>query len=152
MNKYNFQYCQKIVVFSKVKNSVLLCKRVTEEDYDGVFSFIGRKMEVNDKDIIQSLKRVKDEEVGKDFKIGIYPTFTTNVLFNKEDGNRMILPHHYAIHISGEIELSKEYSEFKWVAIDELDSFEPKIPNISEVVKTLAKLKDVISDKDLVVI
>ena len=38
---YNFQYCQKIVVLSKDKNKVLLCKRKGEADYDGTFSFIG---------------------------------------------------------------------------------------------------------------
>ncbi|PIR07189.1 MAG: hypothetical protein COV55_00405 [Candidatus Komeilibacteria bacterium CG11_big_fil_rev_8_21_14_0_20_36_20] len=152
MNNYNFQYCQKIVVFSKNKDSILLCQRKSEDDYDGIFSFIGGKMEISDKSIIEGLKREKNEEVGESFKIGIYPVFTTNVLFHKKDGSDMILPHYYAVHIEGSVKLNQEYSEYQWVKIDELNSFEPKIPNIPEVVQILIKLKNIISDKDLIII
>ena len=87
MEKYNFQYCQKIVVLSHDKNKVLLCKRKGEADYDGTFSFIGGKMETTDTSIIAGLKREKDEEVGSDFQIQIYPKFSHNLLFQKKDGS-----------------------------------------------------------------
>ena len=64
MEQYNFQYCQKIVVLSKDRTKVLLCKRKGEADYDGIFSFIGGKMETTDISIIEGLKREKDEETG----------------------------------------------------------------------------------------
>lgn len=48
MPNYNFQYCQKLIVISPEKDTVLLCKRKGEADYDGVFSFIGGKMETSD--------------------------------------------------------------------------------------------------------
>ncbi|NOZ43774.1 MAG: NUDIX domain-containing protein [bacterium] len=97
-------------------------------------------METSDIDIIAGLQREKDEEVGINFKIKLSPVFTTNAFFRKKDGNVMILPHYLAIHDSGDIELNEEYSEYKWVLIDELDDFEPKIPNITETVNTLLKL------------
>jgi len=111
MDQYNFQYCQKIIVLSKDKSSVLLCRRKGEADYDGVFSFIGGKMETTDESIVAGLKREKDEEVGPDFRIRVYPKFTPNILFRKKDGSSMILPHYLAIHEAGEIELNEEYSE-----------------------------------------
>lgn len=141
---YHFQYCQKIVVLSADKTQVLLCKRRGEADYDGTFSFIGGKMETTDTSILAGLKREKDEEVGADFKIALYPNFSCNTLFRKSDGNAMILPHYLAFHKSGGIDLrEEEYSEYRWVNLDELDAFEPKIPNIPETVRELLKLEKI---------
>ena len=52
-----FQYCQKIAVLSNDRTSVLLCRRRGEADYDGVFSFIGGKLEVTDEDRIPGRAR-----------------------------------------------------------------------------------------------
>ena len=145
MPKYNFQYCQKIVVFSRDELSVLLGKRKGEADYDGTYSFIGGKMETTDHSIVAGLKREKDEEVGSDFKIKVFPDFTTNILFTKKDGRAMILPHVYAIHLEGEIQLSEEYSEYRWVRLDELAKFEPKINTIPEVLDKFAVLKKILA-------
>jgi len=152
MDKYNFLYCQKIVVFSTDMNSVLLCRRKGENDYDGVFSFIGGKMETSDGSFIAGLQREKNEEVGENFKIEIYPFFTTNLFFIKKSGEFMVLPHFYARHIKGEILLSDEYSEFQWVEIDKLINFEPKISSIPDTVNKLLALKKIIKDEELIII
>lgn len=152
MERFNFQYCQKIVVLSKDKKKVLLCKRQGEADYDSVFSFIGGKMEVSDTSIIEGLKREKDEEVGEEFKVKIYPTFNLNVLFRKQDGKSMILPHYLAFHQFGEIVLNEEYSEFKWVEIENLEEFEPKIPNIAKMVEELLRLGKIAEENEFVLI
>lgn len=142
--QYNFQYCQKIIVFSQDERKILLCKRKGEADFDGIFSFIGGKMETSDKSILEGLKREKDEEVGSDFKIKIYPDFSTNVLFRKQDGNFMILPHYFAIYESGKIILNEEYSEFAWVNLDRIENFEPKIPGISDILRKFELVKNAI--------
>ncbi|MDP1833527.1 MAG: NUDIX domain-containing protein [Candidatus Moranbacteria bacterium] len=134
MKKYNFQFCPKIVVFSNDLKSVLLCRRKDEKDHNGIFSFIGGKMETTDESIVAGLAREKDEEVGKDFRIDLYAKYSANLFFIKKDGSKMILPHYYAIHKSGEIKLNEEYSEFRWVMNNELKNFEPKISNIPESV------------------
>lgn len=152
MNNYNFQNCQKIVVFSNDMSKVLLCKRKGEQDYDGIFSFIGGKMENTDASIIEGLRREKEEEVGKNFKIKICSLYSTSVLYRKKDGNAMILPHYYAVYVSGNIELSEEYSEYKWVNIKDLEEFEPKIETIPEMVKIVANFRKIIKEEDLVVI
>jgi len=150
--KYNFQYCQKIVVFSSDLKKVLLCRRKGENDYDGVYSFIGGKMETSDEDIVSAMQREKNEEVGEDFKIQLYHEFSNNLTFKKKDGSHMILPHYFAKHLEGEVKLNDEYSEYKWVKIEDLEDFEPKIKNIPESVNKLLKLGKIIEDKDLDII
>jgi hypothetical protein len=109
-------------------------------------------METTDQSILAGLKREKDEEVGPSFKIKVFPFFTTNILFTKKDGSAMILPHIYAIHLEGEIQLSEEYSEYKWVKLDEIDKFEPKINTIPDVLNKFALLKKILSETKFEVI
>ena len=146
MQQYNFQYCQKLVIYSKDESSILLCKRKDEADFDGAFSFIGGKMENTDSGIIDGLQREKDEEVGKDFNIKVFPFFTTNIFFVKKDGSAMILPHFYAIHMAGDVVLNEEYSEYAWVPLEDVDNFEPKINTISDVLHKMTILKKVIKE------
>lgn len=141
LEKYLFQYCQKIVVLSHDEQKVLLCKRKTEVEFDGIYSFIGGKMETSDESIVAGMKREKDEEVGENFRLTLYPDYTINIYFKKKDGNFMILPHCLAVHVEGEIKLGDEYSDHKWVSIRNIDKFEPKIENIPEVIDKLLKVK-----------
>lgn len=53
----HFQYCQKLVVLSQDLDKVLLARRKGEADYDGVFSFIGGKMEMTDESLLAGMKR-----------------------------------------------------------------------------------------------
>lgn len=131
---------------------MLLGKRKGESDYDGVFSFFCGKMETTDKSIIDGVKREKDEELGEKFKVAVYPLYTYNLYYTKKDGKRMILPHYWAVYVEGEIVLSDEYSEARWVPIAELDSFEPKIETIPKAVEEISKLEKIIRKEDLVVI
>jgi len=150
MPNYNFQYCQKIVVFSKDNSKVLLARRKGEADYDSIFSFIGGKMETTDKDMIEGMRREKNEEVGENFKIRINPVYNTANYYVKKDGNCMVLPHYYAQHIAGDIKLNEEYSEYKWVDVDELENFEPKIENIPEIVRRLLKLVPLMKETEFI--
>ncbi len=158
--KYSFQICQKIIVFSKDRRRVLLCQRKGEADFNDLYSFIGGKMETTDqkffkglkKEELEGLRREKNEEVGKDFKIKIYQKLTTNYFYIKKDGNHMILPHYYAIYKNGKIELSNEYSNHKWVEINKISSFKPMIKNVPEVIKLFKKMEKIIDQKDFVII
>lgn len=154
MDKYHFQYCQKLVVFTEDFKKVLLCKRKGENDYDGVFSFIGGKMEITDSSLIEGMAREKSEEIGKKAQVKLFPTLCTNLnnIFVKKDGNKMILPHYLCIYLGGEIEINDEYSEYKWVTLDELKSFEPKINNIPEIVSTLLRLRELIKEEEFITI
>lgn len=150
MDKLMFQYCPKLAVFNQEVNEVLLCRRKGEQDYDGIFSLTGGKMEHSDASIIAALHREKSEEVGADFKVKVLPYPSIDVFFVKKDGSRMILPHFLAYHIGGEIVLNEEYSEYAWVRLDSLSEFEPKISNISWIVPSLARLRSTVAETDLV--
>lgn len=145
-----FQYCQKIVVCRKNGSEILLAKRQDEADYDGVYSFIGGKLETTDRGIVEGLLREKCEEIGTTARIRICPSLSYNVHFVKKDGSTMILPHYYAEYIEGAIVLSEEYSDFQWVPLAELPAFEPKIENIPEVLEWMWRLKAMLKPADFV--
>ena len=121
------------MILSADKSKVLLAKRRREADYDGVYSFVGGKMETTDKSILAGMKREKDEEIGVKAKINVLPNETYNILFRKSDGLSMILPHIAGVFVSGDIVLSDEYSDYQWVDIAGIESFEPKIENVPEL-------------------
>lgn len=100
-------------------------------------------METTDESLLMGMKREKDEEIGGGVKIQVLPDETYNLLFRKKDGNSMIIPHIAGIYVSGDIRLNDEYSEYAWVSIAALDTFEPKIATIPAVVSwAFAKLAD----------
>ena len=152
MNPLLFQYCQKIIVFNKDFSDVLLAKRQGEQDYDGIFSFIGGKLETTDGGFVEGLRREKNEEIGNEALVDVLPTVTYNVYFQKKDGNHMVLPHYAARYNSGDITINEEYSEYKWVKISELDSFEPKIDNIPFLVDWAKKIVSISDDDDWIVL
>jgi ADP-ribose pyrophosphatase YjhB (NUDIX family) len=148
--KYAFQNCQKIVLFRKNDTEVLLAKRKSENDFDGIYSFVGGKMEITDSGILEGLKREKNEEIGEGIKIKIWPVFNTMNFFVKKDGSNMVLPHYYARYESGKIRLNEEYSDYKWVEVSKLAEFEPKIPTVSLMVKNLLRLVSLTKEEELV--
>jgi len=119
---------------------------------DGVFSFIGGKMEHKDLSIIDALSREKTEEVGELFRIKVLPHYSIDTFFVKKDGSRMILPHYYAVHQSGEINLSEEYDDYRWVPLNSLDEFEPKIENIAWIATLLSRAATIAEDEDFVAV
>lgn len=81
-----FQYCQKLVILSPDMQNVLLAKRKDEADYNGIYTFIGGKMETTDESILAGMKREKDEEIGNAAVVRVLPDETYNLLFRKKDG------------------------------------------------------------------
>lgn len=150
--QYCFQNCQKLIIFSTDGLSVLLAKRKGENDLDGMYSFIGGKMETTDESIVAGMKREKDEEVGSNFKIKLYPIFNTTIYFLKKDGSTMVLPHYYCQHIEGEVVLNEEYSDYKWVPLNELENFEPKIANVESMIEKILRLKQLMKTEEFVII
>ncbi len=143
-----FQYCQKLVVFSEDGLSVLLAKRRGEADYDGVFSFIGGKLESTDGGLVQGLRREKNEEIGTSAKIAVVTSISLNEYFVKSSGQAMVLPHYYAKLLGGEININDEYSEYRWVRIEDLDKFEPKIDTVAPIVKSIQKIGQMAAPED----
>lgn len=136
-----FQYCQKLVIFRHNDNEILLARRAGEADYDRTYTFIGGKLEITDGDFVAGILREKNEELGEAARLKVCPVYSYNVYFIKQSGQHMIVPHYYAEYISGEISLSDEYDDYKWIPVDELENFEPKIKNITEIVSRMVSIK-----------
>lgn len=148
----NFQYCQKLVILSADRSRVLLAKRKDEADYNGVFSFIGGKMETSDESLVAGMKREKDEEIGSAATVKVLPYESYNVFFRKKDGSSMILPHIAGYFVEGNIVLNEEYGEYEWVPLEELAQFEPKIGNIPEMAFWAKRKLSDTDDEDLTTI
>lgn len=145
-----FQYCQKIVVFNEDDNSVLLAKRKGEADFDGTYSFIGGKLETTDGGLIRGLQREKNEEIGKDVELDVFPYASYNEYYMKKNGQAMVLPHIYAIYRGGDIHINEEYSDYAWVKISDLETFGPKIDTVLPMVKNMIKIKQIADSTDYV--
>ncbi len=149
--KYNFQFCQKLVLFSQDWSKVFLAKRRGEADYDQTYSFICGKLETTDDSIITGLKREKDEEVGADFKVRVYPAATKNILYIKNSGDSMILPHYIAQYVGGKVVLNEEeYCDYIWAPVKGLSDLEPKVETIPDCVAWALKLKDFVAAEDFI--
>ncbi|HKX72801.1 MAG TPA: NUDIX hydrolase [Candidatus Saccharimonadales bacterium] len=143
-----FQYCQKLVILSDDLQSVLLARRQGEADYDGTFSFIGGKMETTDATLLDGMQREKNEEIGEGAIVAVLPNESYNILFKKNDGSSMVLPHIAGKFVSGTIALSEEYSDYAWVPLANIESFEPKIDNIPQLAHwAKSKLADTAEDR-----
>ena len=136
----------------KNDTEVLLARRVGEADYDQTYAFIGGKMEITDKDIIEGLRREKTEEIGTKAKVSICPYVSYNIPYVKKSGQHMILPHYYANYLGGEITLNEEYDDFQWVPLTRLEKFSPRIENIPEMIPWVLKLKTALKPTDFIVI
>lgn len=145
-NPYAFEFCPKIAVFDGA--NVLLCRRVGEADYDGVFSFIGGKMEHRDTTIVDGLHREKTEEIGPDTRLSVLTRWSIAVEFNKANGARMILPHYLADWQGGTIALGDEYSEYRWVPTTAIAELPNTIPNIAEICAQLDRLRHIAGPDD----
>lgn len=145
-----FQYCPKFIMFSEDRQSVLLARRAGEADYDGVFGFIGGKSEVTDGDLVTALRREKDEEIGETARVNVaWRTSCYQVWFTKKSGHSMIIPHHIAVFVGGDIKLNPaEYAEYRWVPIAGLDAFEPKIPNVPDAVRAATRMLPIVAAED----
>ncbi len=151
--EYHFQYCPKLVVFSQDGEQVLLAKRYGEADYDGTFAFIGGKLETTDESIDDGLRREKTQEVGTDCRIRVATQMPYTIRFVKSDGNMLLVPHHYAEFVGGDIRINPdEYSDYAWVKLSELEAFEPKIPNIPQMVQAVLRLKPLLTQSDFITI
>lgn len=147
-----FQYCQKLVLFRNKNSEILLARRKDEADFNATYALIGGKLEKNDGSLLAGIKREKDEEIGLNVVVRICPTISYNVYFVKSNGSHMVLPHYYAEYVSGEIQLSDEYEEYKWITVKDLENFSPKISTIPAAVEWALRVKKMISSSDLITI
>ena len=104
-------------------------------------------METTDTDLRAGIKREVTEEIGTDVQIEVLLDFSFNEFYRKKSGDSMVLPHHIARYLGGEIKLSYEYSDFAWANVDAIDKFEPKIDTVASIVQKSKKVIGYFEDK-----
>jgi ADP-ribose pyrophosphatase YjhB (NUDIX family) len=139
-----------MVLFRNGGTELLLARRAGEADFNATYTLTGGKLETTDGSIVNGLKREKTEELGKAVHIKICPFASFNVYFVKHNGQHMILPHYYAEYVKGKIQLSDEYSDFRWIPTQQLASFTPKIENIIEIANWAQRVRTILGPKDFV--
>lgn len=83
-----------------------------------------------------AIKREIEEEVN--LEVGEL-SYLTNITFIRPDGKPCLVLSFYAPYKSGEVRLSVEDSEYKWITADEVDKYE-LIPGIEEEIRQVAKI------------
>lgn len=141
-----FQYCQKLVVFNPNMDKVLLARRKGEADFDGVYSFIGGKMETTDETILKGMYREKCEEIGFRNKVLIYPDLVHHEVFTKKSGDKMILPHYVCIFSEGEIDLNDEYTDYIWYDVNNILDAPNVIPTVPDIVGKFKGLEGILKE------
>ncbi len=135
------QLCPKLLIVDELKQTALLCRRTGEADFDAHFSLVGGKLENGDLDLIAGIAREVREEIGVRVRIEILLTFSVDVLFEKQSGEKMVLPHYYARFHGGELELNEqEYGEACWVSLASLGTVDQIVPNVPDIAARLCRL------------
>ena len=117
-------------------NKYLIAKRSSSEKvFPGLWTVPGGKLEQEDYTTLKSnadfgqwynvfeqlLKREVKEEVGLDVKNIKY---LTNLVFRRPDNIPVVVISLFADHAKGEVKLSDELSEHKWITVEEVKDYE----------------------------
>lgn len=111
---------QKAIIYNPNDNKFLLVKRKEREDKDykdfSQWEFPGGTMDRNE-ELEESLSRGIQEEIGNiDFEI--IDIFHRDSI-NSSDGKKRIVLYYLAKYIKGDIKLSEEHIDYKWVTAEE---------------------------------
>ena len=143
--------CPKVALVDELTESVLLCRRTGEQDYDAHFSLVGGKLHEDDGSLAEGIRRELREELGDRVRGSIHLGCSVDVLFTKTSGDRMLLPHYYARFDGGQIDLNPaEYDEMRWVPVSALRATSPLIENVPAIVERLASLRACMPESEFV--
>lgn len=136
---------QKAFILNK-DNYLLAIKRDKADIHQKMWDVPGGKVEENE-NLFDAMKREIKEEVGLDLE-SIVLTLTSSKfqgLFG--DVPPQIVRNIYLCRAKGDVKLSEEHSEYKWVALENLD--EINFPKDEDFMLALEQLKKLIGKIDL---
>ncbi|MCA9379778.1 NUDIX domain-containing protein [Candidatus Dojkabacteria bacterium] len=139
MNTFNnVIFGQKALIINDA-GKILIIKRDKELIYIEKWDVPGGKLD-NDETLIEALTREIKEEVGLELH-KIICTLTSSKFEGKLSGNLTIYRNIYLCRADGEIKLSSEHSEYKWVSPGDLTNFEfGEDDDLSYVLKSLPQI------------
>lgn len=149
-----FELSQKVVLYDPMQKKFLVAKDAdtTTEGYStfGPWDLPGGRVNEGEEDLVESVKRELQEEVG-DIEFELSPIVGGCTLRVSSDKANPRKVHHYylGIYKQGEIVLSEEHSEFRWVTAEEVeqeDEYKPWLKGAIRGAMTHIKAQEGASD------
>jgi 8-oxo-dGTP diphosphatase len=139
MNTFNnVIFGQKAFIIND-EGKILIVKRDKEIIFVDKWDVPGGKLD-NDETLFEAISREIVEEVG--LKLARIICTLSSSKFEGKLGDKLIIYRNiYLCRASGEIKLSAEHSEYKWVAPEELRNFEfADDKDLTEIIKSLPEI------------
>ena len=127
-----FEVTQKAIIYDPEAEKFLLAKysgEVAKESFK--WSFIGGRIDEKEEDAIKSLAREIKEEVG-DIEYEIRDVISTNIVGRCRIG-------YLVLYRGGDITLSDEHSEYRWMTSEEIENEKDFHPAVKEFIQTAEK-------------
>lgn len=139
MNTFNnVIFGQKAFIIND-EGEILIVKRDKEIIYVDKWDIPGGKLD-NDETLIEAISREIMEEVGLKLE-KIICTLSSSKFEGKLGDKLIIYRNIYLCKASGEIKLSPEHSEYKWVAPEDLKKYElPEDKDLLNIIESLPKI------------
>lgn len=125
------------------KGQLLVLKRSLKHDHEGGYwETISGRLEQHVKDVKSELQREIKEELGNNFKCEVIAPIGTYNFYRSGDKKKEHIGIDYICkYISGDIKLSKEHTEYKWINPEEFENYKAN-DSVKQKVKLFAEVKD----------
>lgn len=145
MNRFNnVIFGQKAFVLNEQKE-ILILKRAKGEVYEQNWDVPGGKVEEGDT-LLRGLTREIEEECGLELKRVILLLSSSRFNGNAKD-SPIVIRNIYLALADGEVEISDEHSEFKWIKPQELSNY--NFPPDADYQAVILKIPEIIANLDL---
>jgi 8-oxo-dGTP diphosphatase len=101
---------------------LIMKRRPNDPQKPGAWDIPGGRLELGE-DPFEGLKREAREEIGCEIEIEM-PISVHH--FVRDDGQKITLTIYLSKFLSGDIKLSEEHTEYKWIDLNEAPNFMPK--------------------------
>jgi 8-oxo-dGTP diphosphatase len=140
MNRFsNVIFGQKVFIINQ-KQELLIIKRKHVEIYQSLWDIPGGKLQ-DDETLKEALTRELQEEVGLQLNTIIIILSSAKFIGSMPD-HPILFRNFYLCATTGNVALSPEHSEYKWIKVNELKNFQ--FPEDQDFQETLQQLPQII--------
>lgn len=145
MNRFdNVIFGQKAFILNDEKE-LFICKRKSEDEYEQNWDVPGKSLTENDSLLESITKNIKDES-GLDLQ-RILLVLSTSKSQESIDESPVIMRSIYLAHALGNVKLSSDYSEYKWINVADIGNY--NFPPDADFQAVILKIPEIINSVDL---
>lgn len=112
-----------VVAIKNTENKFLVIKRAPHDTFSGIWEFPCGGLEIEDENLVSAAIREVKEETS--LKITNVKSLGFNDRIDNKKSKRVIMLHFYSNNFEGEVKLTKDHSDFKWLSKEEILSMKP---------------------------